>query len=181
MREIEVYADYPMRGVQFFLRDYRDKIVFEAVCRRHGARIVRFFSLGNFRVWPLVLKRDDLVSDFIKRALKSMPQNGAASVPDEHFRETYPALFDFMTVTRIDLDGREAARLTATVNVFVQDGFFKAFLNDRQTGRSLCVAAVTFTRLWEALEEALTSDEVPWRQRNEDGSTTRQKGRRREP
>lgn len=121
------------------------------------------------------------MSSFIKRALASVPQNGAAPLADAHFQETYPALFEFMTCTRIDLDGREQSRLTATVNVFVQDGFFKAFLNDRQTGRSLCVAAVTFTRLWEALEEALTSDEVPWRLRQEDGSTTRQKGRRREP
>lgn len=178
MREVEVFPDSPVGKVRFFLIDTRDKMALECRCARHGGRLVRLFALGNFRVFPKSLVRDDLVSKFIQRAMKAAPAAGATAPPDAYFAEAYPAVWEFVTVTHVDLDGLEMKRQTATMSIFAQDGLWKVFLNDRETKQCVCVAAVTFTALLEVLEATLQGDEVPWRAMTQAGGTARQKAPR---
>lgn len=177
MRKRRVYPDSAVGKVQFFLLDYPDKMALECVCSRYGGRLVRLFVEGDWRQYPLLLNRDRVVSEFIKKAIKSAPPPGCGAPPDAFFAEQYPAVWDFLTLSVIDMDGLEMKRLTSTLSIFTQDGLWKCFLNDRDRQKCLCVAAITFTALLEALEAALTSDETPWRDMLQGGSTTRQKGR----
>ncbi len=121
------------------------------------------------------------MSEYLKKALQSAPPAGAGAPMDGYFAETYPAVWEFLTLAEIDLGDLRQKRQTATLSVFVQDALWKVFLNDRQTQQCVCVAARTFTALLEALEATLTSDEVPWRVMSPVGGTTRQKGVRKSP
>lgn len=181
MREVEVYAGRKVGKVRFFLRDDGGKISLECVCSRHRGRLAYFFAYGNWRVLPLLRMRDQLVSSFINRALRSVPESSCGAPGDPYFADSYPALWDFLTVTRFEVDGKTETRQVATLSIFTQDAMWKAFLNERESRRCLCVAAPTFTALWEALEATLTSDNVPWRAMNSDGSTARQKPPRKGP
>lgn len=177
----EVYPDCRDRRLKFFLTDFRDKLTLECVCRRHGGRVAFYFVNGNWRVTPYVERREALVSELLKRALRAAGSPNGGLPDDPVFMEACPAVWEFLTVTEIDLVDLKQKRQTSTLSLFVQDGMWKVFLNDRETQRCVCVAARSLAALWDTLEACLTSDEVPWRAMTAMGGTTRQKGGRKGP
>lgn len=102
------------------------------------------------------------MSNLLKNAMSKQetakPVTGIAE--DTRFAEEFPVLTEFLTTTMLDNKPRQ----TATLYVFVHDGVWKAFLNDRHTQRCITVSADTFATLPEALERQLNADEPGWRE-----------------
>jgi len=88
-------------------------------------------------------------------------ESGRASraTRDDHFAKEWPSLFEMMTVTAVG----KATRLTATLNVFCEEGLFKCFLNDREFDQSVCLSHRTLLGVLGALEGGLLAGDLPWR------------------
>lgn len=106
------------------------------------------------------------MSEFIQKALARAGNGPGSRFVDMAFAADFPATWEFLTCCQL---ANGVARQTATVSLFAADGVFKAFLNDRETGKCLCVASRTVVGLWDALEAALTSDDPGWRDMVRDG------------
>lgn len=161
---VEVYSDPPDYRFKMTITDYRDRMDLLCVWRRGEGRVHAATHKGDYRDPRRREERGQLVSDFIKRALEKAPRPQEGLAEDTELRQVYPALYAFLTCTAITgVDGERIARQTATLNVFVSDGVFKCFLNDRASQRCLCVSSRAFYGLWEALENALTAEDPGWR------------------
>lgn len=161
--------------VEFVKMESPGKIIL--VCEtRYFPKAMILRQVIDTRDWETTLNERyyRIMGDFVKRALSkaSVTTSRTHAAADEVFGSEYPALLEFLTLQRDD-DGK--ARQTATVNIFAQDGHFKAFLNERQSGRSMCVAAKTIEELYACLEAELCSDNPGWRERMDDGTTRRTK------
>jgi len=176
--KVEVYPDYSVPRVKFFLCDTADTVGIECVCRRHGARLVYVWAYVDWRRKQKGEARNLLVAELLKAALRKVEPHVGTGIIDLDFNDRWPTLFEFMTVSSYEEAGKRVERRTATLNVFTQDGMWKVFLNDRETQRCMCVASRTHRDLLDALEAALTSDEPPWRAIDPTGSTTRQGAKR---
>jgi len=75
-------------------------------------------------------------------------------------KELFPALFEHLTETRWD-DG--SRRETSSISVFVQDGTWKACLNDKDSGRTAFVSARSPDELLDVLEKAVATGSVEWK------------------
>ncbi len=73
-----------------------------------------------------------------------------------------PTLYQFLTDDKWD-DGSQ--REPGTLLLFADAGRFKACLNDRDSGRSVFVSAVSLEGILEALEEGLAGDSLEWREK----------------
>lgn len=82
---------------------------------------------------------------------------GTAAFMDEARR--FPALAEFLTVTQVDGQKREPASLI----LFVEDGWPKICLSDRQLGRVCFHTDQTFLGCLEGLEANLEAGQVDWR------------------
>lgn len=100
--------------------------------------------------------------------------NGVSPVADAVFLKAYPQVFAYLADTAWE-DG--SSRETATLTVFVEEGVFKACLNDRATGRSGWVSGATFTGVLKSLESGLVSDDLAWRRKPQGGSLAARRGR----
>lgn len=76
------------------------------------------------------------------------------------FAGEYPAITEYMTLDVLDDGGY---RQRATLQFLVEDGVWKACLNDRQAHRSCWVSAVSLRGCLVSLEEALASGTPSWR------------------
>lgn len=109
---------------------------------------------------PWGLPTEDEVSRFLKQALQKAAKSAKAGKEgNAAVFPAHPALGEFVTIEQVD--GK--ARQTATLNVFYAQGTLRAFLNDRESGLSLCVSADTMAGLLDGLEATLTSDDPGWR------------------
>lgn len=79
---------------------------------------------------------------------------------DSKLQAQLPGLFEFLSLLRWD-DG--AARETGTVLLLAQDGVWKAWVNDKDAGRSAFLAAPTMAELLTLVDEKLTLDSIDWR------------------
>lgn len=105
--------------------------------------------------------RNEFVSKFIAKSLvKAASMGKGATAEDPAMAKALPAVHEFLTC--LD-DGTGKPRQTATLNIFVQDGVWKAFLNDRHSGMSLCVSAEGFQQVLVALENEVQSESPGWR------------------
>lgn len=88
--------------------------------------------------------------------------SAGTSVPlsDEGFMKKHPVLYEYLTDVKWD-DG--TAREPSTLSLFVEDGRFKAALNDKAMRRSLYVSGDRFQDAILALEKALTGQTPDWR------------------
>lgn len=84
-------------------------------------------------------------------------------VQDTAFASRYPVLLMYLSDTKWD-DG--SAREPSTVSLFIDQGVFKASLNDRDGKRSMYVTGSTFQACLDALEGNLAHDEGSWRSWN---------------
>jgi len=79
---------------------------------------------------------------------------------DPDFASQYPVLATYLGDEAYD-DG--APRRTSTLLLFVQDGLWKACLNDRAAGRSAWVSGEMLTEALSSLENALRTERASWR------------------
>lgn len=97
----------------------------------------------------------------LSAALAGLPAGGAGGVAgDSDFLERFPVLHEFITATS---DDAGAARKTATLMLFSEDGRFRAVLHERQHGLSLWRDADSVQGCFEGLETALASGRAEWR------------------
>nr|CDL66643.1 unnamed protein product [uncultured bacterium] len=89
---------------------------------------------------------------------------------EKSWERKHPALMEFLLDETYD-DG--SPRQTSTISLFVEDGTFKAALNDRDLRRSLYVAAATVLGTLDAIEAALGNGTATWRSWNQ--HTTKKK------
>jgi hypothetical protein len=119
------------------------------------------------QTWQVMLDwkgRSRVVSDFINDLLLKRGSDGDEPVVDPEFKEKYPRLHAFLTVTRVRVDKDNVVpRRTASISVFLSQGCPGASLNDRGQSRLLFCTADTFEGVWEALEGMLASGNPPWR------------------
>ena len=79
---------------------------------------------------------------------------------DGEWLSLLPALHEFLTLGRHP-DG--STRRTATLTIFVDCGAFKTYLNERETGCSLCASGASVNDALSALEVLLEGENPPWR------------------
>ncbi len=117
-------------------------------------------ALGRFGlvdVGRLRLHMLDALRKLRERSASS--ESNPTTLKDDKFVKDYPTLWEFLTTRSVDGTPRQPSTLT----VFADLDAFKCFLNDRDTGLSLCVTADAFLGLLRALERALVSPEPGWR------------------
>lgn len=106
-------------------------------------------------------ERNEFVSKFIAKSLvKAAAMGKGKPATDPAMEKALPAVHEFLTC--LD-DGTGKPRETATLNIFVQDGMWKAFLNDRHSGMSLCVSSESFQGVLGALEREIQGESPGWR------------------
>jgi len=81
---------------------------------------------------------------------------------DPAFERDYPAIWEYLTLTRWD-DGR--ARETSTILFLVEEGTWKACLNDRAGERSLWTSGTSPEGCLRALNDHLVEGDGEWRKR----------------
>jgi hypothetical protein len=85
------------------------------------------------------------------------------SLPDDvEWAGQYPALWEYMTAGQFP-DGK--ARQTSTVLLLIEDGVWKACLNDRALARSAWASGDTLERVLVRLEAMLATGAAEWRRR----------------
>lgn len=141
----------------------REGVLVEA-CSRHPYEVDgRFFGSAE-------------VAKFVQKVV-AQAGNGQRRAPmrDADFEKKYPALWEYLTVTKFD-DGTE--RQTSTLLVFSDGDEFRGCLNDRQEERSCWAVGVSFMGLIVALEERLASGTAEWRTNNRPGSSSGRGGKK---
>lgn len=96
----------------------------------------------------------------IKRRQQAGSKGQSLVASDPVFEKVHPNLYEMMTATTFE-DGSK--RQTSTLNIFVDDGCFKACLNDRAEGQVAFVTDETVQGLLGAVEEQLATGAIQWR------------------
>jgi len=112
---------------------------------------------------------------FLKKVEAESTLSKSGGSLDPEFARQYPALHEYMTA---DVYPSGESRQRSTVSIFVEDGTWKACLNEKEQGLVLFVAEDRFGTLVEALELLLQEDSVPWRKsKPKAGYGPKQKGK----
>ena len=89
----------------------------------------------------------------MKKPDAAKPVAGAAGlVKDDHAMKTYPTVIQFLSDVTWD-DG--SARTPGSLTLFIEDGIWKACLNDRDASASLYVSGDNVTACLKSLENRL--------------------------
>lgn len=92
--------------------------------------------------------------------------NGGAGLPARVeggvWEKKYPALVEFMSLQEWE-PGQP--RLTGTLNLFIEDGQWKACVSDRDQGLIAFVSAANPEELLVALEKGLQATTLDWRRK----------------
>lgn len=131
--------------------------------RRPSSAWLALAPLDVVHAWPLT---PEVVVSFLNKARPVAPADPNAPPADAEFTSRCPALAEYLSA-RSYPDGTQ--RQTSSLTVFVEDGCFKAVLNDRDQEQALFVSERRFSDLFEALEILLQSDDVPWRKNRSKG------------
>lgn len=103
-----------------------------------------------------------LVDDLMRKPVKIEGSAGSSDrLRDLELAEKRPMIEEYLTATSYDDD---SPRVPSTLTVFVDEGMFKASLNDRDVGRTLFVSGTAFNDVLDVLEALLESDRPPWRE-----------------
>lgn len=86
----------------------------------------------------------------------------ATAADDDDFRGFYPGIFEHLTAKKWE-DGKE--RITSTVVMFCEEGFFKICLSDRNTEEVAFMADDTWEGVLQALEQGIQGDSLDWRRK----------------
>src|SRR5262245_2441129 len=155
-----------------------DGIVLTAWGRRPfrllGQTLVPYFvTAAGGREKPMTWSQ--IMSQFIEQILTRAP-NGAGTLAfnDPEFKKTYPRCHDLLTVTKT----KAGERQPSSYSIFNKFNQVSLWLNlNDDLDRYVVVSARTMAGLCDALEGTLTREAVPWRYRNQDGSTSRKQRR----
>jgi hypothetical protein len=71
-----------------------------------------------------------------------------------------PAICEFLMLEEWE-DGK--ARKTGSITLFGEEGQLKAWVNDKDGGRTACVSGATLRALLAAIEKQLPTDGLDWR------------------
>lgn len=143
---------YASRGIRY--------VVFRATHRERPWVCYRFN--GSTDSWDrgTYAEKEDFVMSFLRRLQR--PSEAAvdrAVAHDPQLAGKYPALHEYLTAV-VGPDGKR--RQTSSLTVYSQQGRFRGFLNDRDSGGSLGAESDSFTGLLGALEAELESDSPNW-------------------
>jgi len=119
-------------------------------------------TIGFLRHPEVLAIVGEQMSDLLKSALakQAVTPESQTKIAHSSFASEFPIVTEFLACNVVDGKPRQ----TATLYVFIHDGAWKCFLNDRETQRCITVTAESFIGLPEALEAALASDDPGWRQ-----------------
>lgn len=100
-------------------------------------------------------------TDEMKRREKTPEgQVAVAAAQDAAWAKKFPTMYDYMVKLHFD-DG--SSRQVSKVSIFVENGVWKAALNDPEERCSVYVAGETVEGALKALEAALASGNAEWR------------------
>lgn len=94
-----------------------------------------------------------------RKAIQAAQEDGTAALATD-VAPMWPTLVEFLT--RLTWEGSEK-RKTGTVMVLAEGGVWKAWVHDRDGGRSGWVSAGSLYDLVNVLETALAEDSLTWR------------------
>jgi len=128
--------------------------------------------------WRLTPHEEETcVASYVRRLVENEAQRRQVQGPEaEAWVRAHPALWEYLTLEAFD-DGTK--RQTATVCLFVEDGFVKIALQDRQEGRSLWVSSPSPEGGFDALEAHLAQGTGEWRRSRNGHPSHSGKGQRR--
>jgi hypothetical protein len=106
-------------------------------------------------------QKESVIVSWLKSVRRPGPEAGpAVAASDPSWVHDLPAVHEFL-VTEANPDG--SVRRTSTLTIFAEGGSWKVFLNERDTGASLCASGATVSDALSALEVMLEQEVVPWR------------------
>ena len=101
------------------------------------------------------------MAEFLKKHAKGGgPVPGSGPSESCRWMSQHPALCEFLTLS--SWEGGEI-RETGTLLVCWGDGQFKAWINDRDSGRTAWLSGSTISELLDLVEERLRGDTLEWR------------------
>jgi hypothetical protein len=120
-------------------------------------------------------QKEDVIVSWIKSVRSPEGFNGSGGVAlDSEWMQQYPALHDYITLGT-NPDG--TLRRTSTITLFADMGTWKCYLNERDSGASLCATGSSVSDTLAALEVMLEAEVTPWRfsdrPRQENGKKSR--------
>jgi len=133
-------------------------------------------TVVSFHSWfappyPHTTTEYTIMAKYLKKAQRQA-KKAKKEKTDPFFAEKYEALHEYLCLTAWE-DG--STRQTSTISLFVDNGQWKARLNDREDGLVAFVAADGFIALLEALESGLRDGTLDWR---EDRFAAKPKGKK---
>jgi len=130
-------------------------------CRHCGWGRVRPRKSPKLRPWEMIVYAvADGVCGMKRPPKNSGPGPDAQGMPDASFASRFPTITEYLCCLKYD-DGSQRAR--SALSLFVEDGVFKMAMNDKDTKRSLYVAAEGLQEAFNLMEVALQADNPPWR------------------
>jgi len=121
---------------------------------------------GTFVPWPLwcdldYRHKEDFVMGWLRQVRRPEgPLGSGGLATDPEWLQEYPALHEYVTLGT-NPDG--SVRRTSTLTLFAESGTWKCFLNERDSGASLCASGDTVSGALAALEVMLEGETPPWR------------------
>lgn len=171
------------RTIFYEVSDHPELIVRATVKKTY--RVLESFLSPNWtQVHRLIVRRkakceafDDHYLGWKMKFIKASLSRAAgmadhAPTKDVEFEKKYPAVCEFMTLSRVD---SKTTRKTSSISLFYEHGMWKGWFNDKETSQSFCVSSETFLGVLEAIESSLVSDDPGWRKRASSEETKKTK------
>jgi hypothetical protein len=106
-------------------------------------------------------QKEDVCMSWLKKVRRPDGLAGSGGlVSDPVWVSEFPAILEYVAMGTLP-DG--SVRRTATLTLFCELGTWKCYLNDRDSGASLCAAGSSVQDCLSALEAMLESENCPWR------------------
>lgn len=130
-------------------------------CQRATRRILESVEVHSWYgpPWRGVEREERIVAKYLKKAEAAARKSPKRKV-DPYFAEKFEALHEFLVLTEWE---DKSPRETGTLTLFVDQGQWKARLNDRDGGLVVFLAAEGYIALLEALEAGLREGTLDWR------------------
>lgn len=158
VRPLPSFSDGPVNVHRYLFRGY---VILVAFHRFTGLCLNGLWMEEGLFDDAMECEGENVMGKFTEKAKQAAAKKvGPQAAKDADFAKDYPALHEYLTEV---LTSAGELRQTASLSIFTQDGCFKAYLNDKETGMSLAAAGDSFTGLLEALEAMLQSPATPWR------------------
>jgi hypothetical protein len=111
-------------------------------------------------ILPRLLTFEGVEMAIKKRDRAVSASGGAIKLAPGQLEKKLAHLWEFLTATTYE-DG--SPRTLGTVNIFIDEGCVKGFINDRDANQSACVSSGGILGLLEAMNDGLAADSLQWR------------------